>query len=1002
MTNREHILEPFIFGLLPGLSQKKNPDVVLNQSPIMTEGEWGDMLLKTGFSGLDILISDAGFLTEKSVSAVMISSAVESNTLPQIDVYAIYDESNAAQKAFLGYLHQELTSQKDISINPVPLSSIEKHNLDQCFCLFLGDLDGNLLAHLQEDQLEKLKTIVSVARTVVWLNFQDPLADELPTYGLIPGLARTLASENNECRIISVVLDYAKGVQNAATNVVRVLKSASHATGIPEDEFYEKNGLLHIPRVITDGVMRDKVFAEERIVRAPWKKLENPGLTIATAGHLRTIHFEQTPDSGDTLGPDDIVVAVKAVGLDNRDYLVSQGQIHDKAFGSSCAGVVVRISHSPTHDLRVDDKVFGITRSALRQKVRCKSFQMHRIPENMEFSEAAACVQVLCIAYFSLIQFSRLRKGERILIHYGKGTLGQAAIQIAKLYECDIFITTDNLESAAFLRTQFAVPEEHIMPLNASEFCSGVNRMTHGQGVDVIFTSAPSQNLYDLWQCLAPFGRLVDTSAKEYPNYSKNTSNFPNGENKSMLSVDPQSLLQAPKFSEILSEVARLIKYGKLKAPDSIPIFHQNELVNAFKFLQNEDNNRDLVIQIRDNEPTAMTLSPHKERLFNAEATYFLAGGFGGVGRSVARWMIEQGAQYLILPSRSTVEGSGSEREKFVQQLRDQGADIRAPQCDIANLDELKDTLSQLKDMPPIKGCVQAAMVVRDSSFAKMTIKDWHASLAPKVRGSWNLHKALPVDLDFFIMFSSSTGIMGSFGQSNYTAGNTFQDALAAHRLQLGQRTFSIAFSMITGVGWVAENSQVQALLKARGMIEEVTLNDIFELLRFCCDAGQPNINSQIITPLSLPADLRTMGIVEPLGSTRAIYSYLHILPSRYDVSAASGDKPAHQPLKLPSAALQNALSFANAIDIIIEAIQTQLSNLLVVGKDDIDPKNPIHKYGVDSLVAVEMRNWFAKGVGADVSSAEILDNIGIADLAKKVGVRSKYVKDDLKEGRMR
>ncbi|ORX93899.1 hypothetical protein BCR34DRAFT_608431 [Clohesyomyces aquaticus] len=97
------------------------------------------------------------------------------------------------------------------------------------------------------------------------------------------------------------------------------------------------------------------------------------------------------------------------------------------------------------------------------------------------------------------------------------------------------------------------------------------------------------------------------------------------------------------------------------------------------------------------------------------------------------------------------------------------------------------------------------------------------------------------------------------------------------------------------------------------------------------------------------------------------------------------------------AAALPDASTLAEATDIITEAIQRQLSSLLVVSKDDIDPKKPIHKYGVDSLVAVEMRNWFSKGAGADVETAEILGDVGITDLTNKVARKSQFVKEELK-----
>jgi NAD(P)-dependent dehydrogenase (short-subunit alcohol dehydrogenase family)/aryl carrier-like protein len=387
-------------------------------------------------------------------------------------------------------------------------------------------------------------------------------------------------------------------------------------------------------------------------------------------------------------------------------------------------------------------------------------------------------------------------------------------------------------------------------------------------------------------------------------------------------------------------------------------------------------------------------LAENTKALYDANSSYLLAGGFGGIGQDLSKWMIQNGCKNLILPARSRVEGTGSEREKFLNELRAMGCNVRAPLCDITDKEALKSTIADLAtSMPPIKGAIQSAMTLRDSSFQNMTMEDWHAGLSPKLVGSWNLHETLPDDLDFFIMFSSTLGIMGSFGQANYTSGNTYEDALAIHRVRHGHRAHAVALGMVIGVGMVAEDEGIAALLKARGMLEEVTPEDIYDLVRFCCNPSHACVGGQVITPLSLPKDFHAMGIIEPAGFERPIYSHLQILPSRH---AAALENSADAK-KLPSHSLPSATSLAEATNIITEAIQAQLSSLLVVSKDDIDPKKPIHKYGVDSLVAVEMKNWFMKGVGADVGTADILGHSGISELAAKVATRSKFVKDELK-----
>ena len=135
------------------------------------------------------------------------------------------------------------------------------------------------------------------------------------------------------------------------------------------------------------------------------------------------------------------------------------------------------------------------------------------------------------------------------------------------------------------------------------------------------------------------------------------------------------------------------------------------------------------------------------------------------------------------------------------------------------------------------------------------------------------------------------------------------------------------------------------------------------------------------------------MGIVAPLGSTRPIYHYLDTLPSRFSSDTASAEAKDR-----PSYKLSEATSLAQATDIVVEAIQTQLSSLLVVSRDDIDSQKAIYRYGVDSLVAVEMRNWFSKAIGADVGTTDIMSDISIWLLAVKVAGKSKFVRDELKE----
>nr|QEG79217.1 polyketide synthase 8407 [Alternaria oxytropis] len=918
-------------------------------------------------------------------------------------IHIIFDESDPLQVELMQALRRAISSQDDIGVALVTWSSVADHELDMATCVFFPGLDGSLLRRMQEDELEKIKSLVSNSGALLWITLQHPALDQSPTEGMVSGLVRTLATESEDYRPVSISLNPENGLDTVATNITKVINTLLNPQTDPEDEYCEIDGHLCTPRVVDDSELTAQALPTESTpvtVTKPWSELDNPRMTIGAAGILSTLHYKQTYPQNEEPAPDDVVVEVKAVGLNNRDVLIALGQVHDEAFGSEIAGVVVRTGLSHDTGFRVGDRVFGVTRDGVAQTTRCKISMLQRIPDSLSFCEAAAYPVALCTAYFILSQCASMKGGDSILVHDAASTLGQAVVKIAVLHGyTKIFATVGAAEEATFLENTLGIPKSNIFPAGGLDFQHGIRRLTDGRGVAVVVGS--DELLQDSCPCLASFGRFVGVGEKDVfhstANGSRETVLPSTTKNATFVSVNFQDLAKSHIFPDIFKKVLKLMKSGRIAISCPPIVFKQSKIEHAFRRLQSAQKLGNVVIEMGSDEVVEMELAPNSTRqIFHPDASYLVAGAFGGIGQSIARWMVQCGANHLILPSRSPVDGTGSDRDRFVQELKAQGAAVHAPVCDIADHDQLKKVLASFNGLPTIKGCIQAAMVMRDSSFTRMTIEKWHESLAPKVDGSWNLHQLLPSDLDFFVMLSSSTGIMGSFGQSNYTVGNTYQDALAAHRTRHGQRAHTLALSMVTGVGYVAQNEQVQALLRVRGMLEEVSMDDIYKLLRFCCDPDRvdaSNVGSQFITPLTLPADLRAMGIVAPLGSTRPIYHYLDTLPSRFSPDTATAEAK-----NRPSCKLAEATSLAQATDIVVEAIQAQLSSLLVVSKDDIDPQKAIYRYGVDSLVAVEMRNWFSKAIGADVSTVDIMSDISIWLLAVKVAGKSNFVKEELKE----
>ena len=280
----------------------------------------------------------------------------------------------------------------------------------------------------------------------------------------------------------------------------------------------------------------------------------------------------------------------------------------------------------------------------------------------------------------------------------------------------------------------------------------------------------------------------------------------------------------------------------------------------------------------------------------------------------------------------------------------------------------------------------QKLMESQDSLFENMTLKTFNAAIKPKVDGSWNLHKLLPRDLEFFILLSSACGITGVRGQANYASGNTYQDALARHRIRNGQKAVSIDLGMIVSSGYVADRPQVLEGMKRLGYppLHEA---ELLSLLEYHCDPALPLLSPlkcQVIIGLETPASLRAQNIEEVYWMNRSQFRAMHQMDSTSNTARGDAEDTTEN-----TVLLSGAKSVADAAKIISESLVKKLSRILSMPQEDIDSSRPMHVVGVDSLVAVEVRNWFGKELNTEIMIFEILGNNSIFDLSLGVARRS-------------
>ena len=271
------------------------------------------------------------------------------------------------------------------------------------------------------------------------------------------------------------------------------------------------------------------------------------------------------------------------------------------------------------------------------------------------------------------------------------------------------------------------------------------------------------------------------------------------------------------------------------------------------------------------------------------------------------------------------------------------------------------------------------------------------AALAPKVAGSWNLHELLPKDMEFFIMLSSVSGIVGNRGQSNYASGNTYQDALAAYRVAKGLPATSLDLGNILSVGFIAENKDIFHANPLFSITQDgVREEELLAVIEYHVDgrnATSSTTRSQVPIGLITAANFKKRGVPEPSFMAHPLFTQL-----RTSTEASSALLDEDSSLTIQSL-LESAESLDDAAAFITESIIKRLSNTLAIPVDDIDVAKPIHHYGVDSLVAMEFRNWFAKDMAADIPVLDIMGQGSIGTLSKKIAGVSTRIKVKKEEG---
>ncbi|KAM8991828.1 fatty acid synthase [Ara ararauna] len=570
----------------------------------------------------------------------------------------------------------------------------------------------------------------------------------------------------------------------------------------------------------------------------PQELTEYAYVNVLTRGDLSSLRWIVSPlRHFHTTNPDVQLCKVYYASLNFRDIMLATGKLSPDAIPGNWALQQCMLGMEFSGRDLAGRRVMGLLPAkGLATVVDCDKRFLWEVPKNWTLEEAASVPVVYATAYYALVVRGGMKKGESILIHSGSGGVGQAAIAIALSMGCRVFTTVGSTEKREYLQAKF--PQ-----LDANSFASSRNtnfeqhilRLTNGKGVNLVLNSLAEEKLQASLRCLAQHGRFLEIGKFDLSNNSQlGMALFL--KNVAFHGILLDAVFEENQQWEVVSELLKKgIKDGVVK-PLRSTVFNKEEVEAAFRFMAQGKHIGKVMIKVQEEELESplrrsdpVKISAISRTSCPPTKSYIITGGLGGFGLELAQWLVERGAQKLILTSRSGIR-TGYQAER-VRQWKALGIQVLVSTSDIATLEGTQLLIEEALRLGPVGGIFNLAVVLRDGMIENQTPELFWEVNKPKYSGTlhldWVTRKKCP-DLDYFVVFSSVSCGRGNAGQSNYGFANSTMERICEQRHHDGLPGLAIQWGAIGDVG---------ILLKTMGDKEIVIRGTVPQQISSCLEA---------------------------------------------------------------------------------------------------------------------------------------------------------------------
>jgi NAD(P)-dependent dehydrogenase (short-subunit alcohol dehydrogenase family)/acyl carrier protein len=575
----------------------------------------------------------------------------------------------------------------------------------------------------------------------------------------------------------------------------------------------------------------------------------------------------------------------------------------------------------------------------------------------MTFPEAATLPVAFLTAHYSLQHLARLKAGEILLIHSAAGGVGLAALQYARHVGARVIATAGTPAKRDLLHL---LGVEHVLDSRSLHFADQITDLTAGEGVDVVLSSLAGEAMVRSLSVLKPHGRFLELGKRDFL-ADKSLPLTPFLNNLAFFGVDVSPVLDksSPVGDEQLAALRDHVMRGTFR-PLPYRSYPAALIQEAFTCLQHSRHTGKVVVTFDDPVPLSR---PAPTGALDPNAVYLITGGLGGLGAASARHLATRGARHLVLINRRGRHTPGA--AALLAELQARGVQVSAHAADAADPEAMRGILTTIDATGRrLAGVIHAAMVLYDGPLPEFTDERIRAVLTPKITAGYLLDELTRHrELDFFVVYSSGTALIGNLRQAPYAAANLALEAMVRARRQVGLPGLAIQWGVIADVGYV-HRTQRTSEMEAIGM-RPLSTTDAMAALDELLERPDADIVA-VVRP-----DWETARRVNPaLSAPRTI----GLLPEHHDTDDTDQ--------------LRRALAEAGAHDaavLVRDALTDLLAEVLQTTPERIDHSRRLDQLGMDSLMAVELATLVQRRFGCEIPTVELASAPSLASLTRRV-----------------